>query len=61
MNNRLLLTRTSGFAGQNLVPYLTEHNLRKLFLRYIAHQEIYLNDTEAIIHLAAKAYDLKNV
>nr|WP_026904679.1 hypothetical protein [Pedobacter glucosidilyticus] len=58
---KLTITGTSGFAGQNLVTYLAEHNLRKLSIRYVPNQEIYLDNAEAIIHLAGKAHDLKKL
>jgi nucleoside-diphosphate-sugar epimerase len=58
---KLTITGTSGFTGQNLIPYLAEYEIYKLSLRYILNQEIYLDDTEAIIHLAGKAHDLKKV
>ncbi|WP_205943718.1 NAD-dependent epimerase/dehydratase family protein [Pedobacter aquae] len=57
---KLTITGTSGFTGQNLIPYLAEYEIYKLSLRYVPNQEIYLNDKEAIIHLAGKAHDLKN-
>ncbi|QEK52204.1 hypothetical protein FYC62_11585 [Pedobacter aquae] len=58
---KLTITGTFGLNGQNLIPYLADYEICKLSLRDVPNQEIYLDSTEATIHLAAKAYDLKNV
>lgn len=61
MVNKILITGTSGFTGQNLIPHLADYDIHKQSLRYVLNQEIYLDNTESIIHLAGKAHDLKNV
>jgi hypothetical protein len=58
---KLTITGTSSFTGQNLIPYLTEYDIHKLSLRYAPNQEIHLDNTHAIIHLAGKAHDLKEL
>jgi len=58
---KITITGSSGFAGKNLVSYLKEFNIQKLSLRYKASQEIYLQSTNAVIHLSGKAHDLKKV
>jgi nucleoside-diphosphate-sugar epimerase len=58
---RLAITGSSGFVGLNLISYLKDVNIHKLSLRYVPNQEIYLDNTDAIIHLSGKAHDLKKV
>lgn len=55
------ITGSSGFVGENLKQYLSEFTVNDLFVRYKANQIINLQKTNAIIHLAGKAHDLKNV
>lgn len=57
----LTLTGSSGFAGTNLSNYLKGFNIQPLSLRYQPNQQIQLGNTDAIVHLAGKAHDLKNV
>jgi nucleoside-diphosphate-sugar epimerase len=58
---KLTITGSSGFIGLNLFSYLLDFQIQKLSLRYQPNQEIDLNNTNAIIHLAGKAHDLKKV
>nr|WP_294900923.1 NAD-dependent epimerase/dehydratase family protein [uncultured Pedobacter sp.] len=57
----LTLTGSSGFAGTNLINYLKAFEIKKLSLRFQANQQIVLSQTEAVVHLAGKAHDLKKV
>jgi len=67
--NKVLVTGASGFIGYNLINYLQSKSLKILaFSRdfgmdYDNIDSNYLDneDVEVIIHLAAKAHDLKNV
>ena len=57
----ITITGASGFVGQNLKLYLNDsHQLNTLSVRYIANQKFQI-DSDAIIHLAGKAHDLKKV
>ena len=57
---KVLITGVSGFVGKNLLPYLTKSNVE---VKSLNRQElalgVNLNNTDAIIHLAGKAHDLK--
>lgn len=57
---KLLITGASGFVGQNLSTYLTNHSFRteSISLRNSDWKD-HLN-SDAIIHLAGKAHDTKN-
>jgi len=57
----VLLTGSSGFVGQNLRPFLSEHGfeIRSLSLRGDWQQNL-SEQYDAIIHLAGKAHDTKN-
>jgi nucleoside-diphosphate-sugar epimerase len=58
---KITITGASGFVGTNLQNYLSEtHDIDTVSIRYLPNQEIKLN-TDAIIHLAGKAHDLKKV
>lgn len=67
--SNILVTGASGFVGRNLIPYLEEHGLqvisvsRSFPVQYKDVNETYLdkNGIYAIVHLAGKAHDLKNV
>ena len=57
----IIITGSTGFVGTNLQNYLkTSNEIRPLSVRYFPHQQIDL-ETDAIIHLAGKAHDLKKV
>lgn len=55
------ITGPSGFAGTNLISYLKGFDIQRLSLRYQPNQNIDLQNTDALIHLAGKAHDLKKV
>lgn len=66
-NNRVLkkmkitITGASGFVGINLQQYLKDlYQINTLSIRYISDQKIEIS-SDAIIHLAGKAHDLKKV
>lgn len=57
----IVLTGASGFVGVNLQTYLQDScNLKPLSIRYQSNQQFDLN-SDAVIHLAGKAHDLKKV
>jgi nucleoside-diphosphate-sugar epimerase len=53
----ILITGASGFVGQNLMNFFENKNHLTAYNR----REILHINTEAVIHLAGKAHDLKNV
>jgi nucleoside-diphosphate-sugar epimerase len=58
---KVLITGETGFVGTNLKEYIKlSHELERLEIRYKEGQEIEIY-TNAIIHLAGKAHDLKKV
>lgn len=58
---KITITGASGFVGQNLQTYLKKsHEINALSVRFVPNQYIDI-DTNAIIHLAGKAHDLKKV
>lgn len=58
---RITITGSSGFVGVNLNKYLKDsYQISERSVRYIPNQKIEIN-TDAIIHLAGKAHDLKKV
>jgi len=67
--NKILVTGSSGFVGQNLIHYFIEQSKnivsfsRNTGLDYniIDYNYLNLNDIDIIIHTAGKAHDLKNV
>lgn len=61
MTDKLIITGSSGFAGTNLIQYLKGFDIQNLSLRYQRNQIIELGNTDAIVHLAGKAHDLKKV
>jgi nucleoside-diphosphate-sugar epimerase len=60
---QILITGATGFVGQNLILNLeTKHIIKKWGRAQLEHSNINeLNGTEAVIHLAGKAHDLKKV
>jgi nucleoside-diphosphate-sugar epimerase len=58
---KVTITGTSGFVGTNLQDYLrTSYDIEAMSVRYISNQQFDLK-SDAIIHLAGKAHDLKKV
>lgn len=58
---KVAITGASGFVGLNLQDYLKKnHEIKTLSVRFLSHQEFKL-ETNAIVHLAGKAHDLKKV
>lgn len=58
---KIAITGASGFVGLNLHNYLeNNHEIETLSLRFFPDQEFKL-ETNAVIHLAGKAHDLKKV
>lgn len=61
---KILITGASGFVGQNMLSYFKDKfEIDCLNRNDLAGDisSLALNDSEAIIHLAGKAHDLKNV
>nr|WP_315152584.1 NAD-dependent epimerase/dehydratase family protein [uncultured Flavobacterium sp.] len=57
----ITITGAKGFVGKNLQNYLQSlHQIETRSIRYIPHQHFEIK-TDAIIHLAGKAHDLKKV
>jgi len=62
MDRNILVTGSSGFVGQNLRKYLTEHGISVQALSLKETLPPYsVYDADTIVHLAGKAHDLKNV
>jgi nucleoside-diphosphate-sugar epimerase len=61
MSSIIDVTGFSGFVGRNLTQYLNDFKLSSLSLRYQKSQIINLQNTDAVVHLAGKAHDLKKV
>jgi len=60
-SNKIVITGFSGFVGSSLQAYLkSEFLLESMSVRFSPNQQFDLNG-RAIIHLAGKAHDLKNV
>lgn len=58
---KITITGATGFVGLNLQAYLKpSYDVSSISVRYLADQQIDLK-ADAIIHLAGKAHDLKNV
>ena len=58
---KITITGATGFVGTNLQEYLkASHVIATMSVRYIPNQQFDIK-TDAIIHLAGKAHDLKKV
>ena len=58
---RITITGATGFVGTNLQKYLNDSfSIIPLNIRYFLNQQFSL-DSDAVIHLAGKAHDLKKV
>lgn len=57
----ILITGLSGFVGSNLKDYLASDANLNLIAYSRSNSLVDLNQTDAIVHLAGKAHDLKNV
>ena len=58
---KITITGATGFVGTNLENYLkTEQEVQAMIVRYVPIQEFEIK-TDALIHLAGKAHDLKKV
>jgi nucleoside-diphosphate-sugar epimerase len=58
----ITLTGSTGFVGKNLLTYLKQHQIVVQRISRIQLQQIGTNDllnTDAVVHLAGKAHDLK--
>lgn len=60
--NKVVITGTSGFVGQNLIPYLKKegYSVDTLSLRKQEWKQEIPTDTTVFIHLAGKAHDTAN-
>lgn len=58
---KITITGAKGFVGNNLQNYLKfSHEVEPISVRYLPNQQFVIN-TDALIHLAGKAHDLKKV
>lgn len=56
----IVITGSSGFVGQNLLHYLKDYQVDCITRKQLSNPNVeQLNDSEAVIHLAGKAHDLK--
>ena len=61
----VFLTGSSGFVGQNLLAYISDFEIKTIDRQQLnnlspdSYRDERLNGSEAIIHLAGKAHDLK--
>ena len=58
---KIVITGGTGFVGKNLQDYFkTSYNVESISVRRLHNQQFQIN-TDALIHLAGKAHDLKNI
>jgi nucleoside-diphosphate-sugar epimerase len=58
---KITITGSTGFVGTNLKDYLKfSHEIEPMSVRYLPNQQFVIK-TDALIHLAGKAHDLKKV
>jgi nucleoside-diphosphate-sugar epimerase len=58
---KITITGVTGFVGKNLQNYLKRlHEIECISVRYVPNQQFEIK-TDALIHLAGKAHDLKKV
>lgn len=58
---KITITGASGFVGTNFKDYLkVNHGIEPMSIRYLVNQQFDI-ETDAVIHLAGKAHDLKKV
>lgn len=58
---KILITGATGFVGTNLQDYLkSSHDVESMSVRFVPNQQCEVK-TDALIHLAGKAHDLKKV
>jgi nucleoside-diphosphate-sugar epimerase len=56
---KVTVTGSSGFVGQNLLPYLESYGFLTEAISLRLKEEINVKDSDAIVHLAGKAHDLR--
>jgi nucleoside-diphosphate-sugar epimerase len=62
MGNKILISGTRGFVGQNLLTLLKDFQITTIDRQLLNNiSKAQLNGTTAIVHLAGKAHDLKKV
>jgi nucleoside-diphosphate-sugar epimerase len=60
MNNKIAISGSTGFVGQNLVNYLNNKNIQVISREDLCKEDFNtFSETSAFIHLAGKAHDVK--